>query len=110
MLKQIFKDQVPINLLIELLEKICTKTDKYYLVNVESFKRMVFHEYQYNFLDSIRDYYHKSKQFYIDRKLSYNSFTNIIRQICKSNDHNFSSKIKYNESKYNIEFFIYFDT
>lgn len=110
MLKQIFKDQVPIKLLIELLEKICTKTDKYYLVNVESYKRMVFHDYQKIFLDSIRDYYHKSKQFYIDRKLSYNSFTNIIRQICKSNDHNFGSKIKYNESKYNIEFFIYFDT
>ena len=110
MLKQIFKEQVPINLLIELLEKICTKTDKYYLVNVESFKRMLFHTYQNDFIESIREYYHKSKQFYIDRKLSYNSFTNIIRQICKSNDHNFSSKIKYNESKYNIEFFIYFDT
>lgn len=110
MLKQIFKEQVPMNLLIDLLEKICTKTEKYYLVNVESYKRMVFHEYQSDFIDSIRNYYHKSKQFYIDRKLTYNSFTNIVRQICKSNDHNFSSKIKYNESKYNIEFFIYFDT
>ena len=109
MLNQIFKTQVPMACLFTLLDSFCIKGDNYYLVNMDSYKKMMFHEYQKDFIESLRDYYHTSKHFYLDRKLTYNSFTNIIRQICKSNDHNFTSKIKYNESKYNIEFFIYFD-
>jgi hypothetical protein len=45
--------------------------------------------------------------FYLERKMVYNSFTNIVRQICKLNNIMFTSQIKYNESKYNIDFFIY---
>lgn len=110
MLKQIFKLQVPISCLYNLLDKICTKYENYYLVNIDSYKKMLFHTYENTFIEELREYYHTSKHFYLDRKLTYNSFTNIIRQICKSNNLNFASKIKYNESKYNIEFFIYFDT
>ena len=33
---------------------------------------------------------------------------NIIRQICKTNAIMFNSSIKYNESKYNIDYFVYF--
>lgn len=110
MLNQIFKLQVPIQNLYNLLDKFCVKYENYYLVNIDSYKKMLFHEYQKEFIEELRQYYHTSKHFYLDRKLTYNSFTNIIRQICKSNNHNFTSKIKYNESKYIIEFFIYFDT
>lgn len=107
MLKQIFKQNVPIDILMDLLEKTCLKSDTYYLVNHNSFRKMIFHEYHIAFLDTIKEYYHISKQFYITRKLTYNSFTNIIRQICKSNNIMFTSQIKYNESKYNIDYFVY---
>ena len=109
MLKQIFKKNVPINILFELLEKICLKTDRYYLIDHNAFKKLLYNNYQDEFLETIISYYQESKKFYITRKFNYNSFVNIVRQICKSNDNMFTSKIKYNESKYNIDYFIYFN-
>lgn len=108
MLKQIFKENVPIYIIFELLEKVCLKTDRYYLIDNNAFKKLLYNNYQTEFLTVINDYYQDSKRFYVTRKFNYNSFVNIIRQICKSNDIMFTSKIKYNESKYNIDYFIYF--
>ena len=109
MLKQIFRNNIPSKLLYDLLYKICLKTDKYYLFDMNAFRKMVFHEYHIDFFNIIRQYYHLSKQFYITRDLTYNSFTNILRQICKSNEIMFTSDIKYNESKYNINYLIFLE-
>jgi hypothetical protein len=95
--------------LFDLLDKICQKTDKYYLFDMNAYRKLVFYAYYQEFADSIVDHYHLSKQFYVTRKLSYNSFTNIIRQICKSNNIVFTSKMKYNESEYNIDYYIYYN-
>jgi hypothetical protein len=108
MLKQIFKNNVPTEFLFLLLDQVCLKTDKYYLIDLNAFKKMVFHKLHEPFLNSLYEYYHVSKQFYLTRDFTYNSFTNILRQICKSNAVMFTSNIKYNESKYNIDYFIYF--
>jgi len=107
MLKQIFRENVPLPLLFELLEKICVKTDKYYLIDHGAYRKMLFYDAHTAFSEAILEYYHKSKQFYVTRKLTYNSFTNIVRQICKSHNTMFTSQIKYNESNYNIDFFVY---
>ena len=108
MLKQIFKNNVPNEVLFSLLDQICLKTEKYYLIDLNAFKKMVFHKLHEPFLAALYEYYHLSKQFYLTREFTYNSFTNILRQICKSNAVMFTSNIKYNESKYNIDYFIYF--
>jgi len=107
MSNQIFRKQVPKQLLFQLLEKVCLKTDKYYLVDVNAFRKIVFHDYYKEFRDDLMDYYHVGKQFYLTRPLSYKSFTNIVRQICKSLSVMFTSQMKYNESNYNIVYFIY---
>ncbi len=109
MLKQIFKHNVPIHIIFNLLDIVCLKTEKYYLIDNNAFKKLLYNNYQHDFLNTILDYYQDSKKFYVTRKFNYNSFVNIIRQICKSNDIMFTSKIKYNESKYNIDYFIYFN-
>jgi len=108
MTKQIFKKTVPIEILYDLLEQICLKTDKYFFIDTNSFKKMLFHNLQTGFLEKVVSYYHSSKKFYAERKFTYNSFTNIVRQICKNNDVLFTSQIKYNESKYNIDYFVYY--
>jgi hypothetical protein len=108
MTKQIFKKTIPIQLLFNLLEKICLKTDKYYFIDINSFKKMIFLNLHKEFLEKITEYYHSSKKFYVEREFKYNSFTNIVRQICKANDIIFTSQIKYNESKYHIDYFVYF--
>jgi len=108
MLKQIFRKNVPTKIVYELLDRICLKTEKYYVIDVNSYRKMKFHNYEVQFLADILEFYHSSKSFYVNRKLTYNSFTNIIRQICKSNEIIFTSQIKYNDSKYNIDYFVYF--
>jgi len=108
MVNQIFRKPITNELLFDLLEKVCFKTDKYYLVDINAYKKLIFHNYHVEFCEQLKDYYNLSKLFYVERKMVYNSFTNIVRQICKLNIIMFASQIKYNESKYNIDFFIYF--
>ena len=75
---------------------------------MNAYRKMLFHEYHLAFCENLMPFYHISKRYYLTRELSYNSFTNIVRQICKGNNIMFTSQIKYNESKYNIDFFIYY--
>jgi hypothetical protein len=109
MTKQIFKAPVPNDYLFQFLDKICLKTDKYYLVDMNSYRKMLFYSYNDELSETLKQYYHASKHFYLERKMTYNSFTTILRQICKHNSVCFTSQIKYNESKYNIDYLIYFN-
>jgi len=109
-MNQLFCKQVNSEWVFDLLDKISLKKDKYYVIDINAFRKMVFHEYHKEFLKQIIECYYLSKQFYVTRKLTYNSFTNIIRQICKQNNIMFTSNIKYGESKYSIEFYIYHTT
>ena len=43
MLKQIFRKIVPPNMLFEILEKVCLKTDKYYVIDLNAYKKLIFH-------------------------------------------------------------------
>jgi hypothetical protein len=95
-------------MLFDLLEKICQKKDKYYLIDLNAFRKLGFYEYDTEFAQALVEYYHLGKRFYVERKMTYNSFITIVRQICKNANIMFTSKIKYNESKYNIDYFIYF--
>lgn len=108
MSKQIFKDVVPLEILFDLLEQICLKTDKYYLVDVNAYKKLKYNNLHVQFVEDIIDYYHLSKRFYVERDMTYNSFTNIVRQICKSNDIMFTNQIKYSESSYSIDYLVYY--
>lgn len=108
MSSQIFKQSVPTEVLFKLLEQICLKTNKYYVIDMNAFRKMCFNKLHEQFCSEILPYYHLGKQFYVTREITYNSFTTIIRQICKHHAIMFSSQIKYNESKYNINYHIYY--
>jgi hypothetical protein len=108
MLHQLFRKQVPIEILMDLLDKICLKTDKYYLVDANAFKVLLYNKYHEDFCKTMLEYYHSSKAHYITREFSYKTFINVVRQICKSNDVMYGSKMKYEKSKYNIDYFVYF--
>lgn len=111
MSSQIFKKPIPNDILFDLLQKISVnkdnKTDNYYLVNNTSFKQIVYHNYLEDFCNKIREYYHKSKLKYIERKLDYSKFVTIIRQLCSYNKISYTSKIVYNNSTYDIVYYIY---
>jgi len=107
MSNQIFKNNIPNETLFELLNSICLKNDLHYILNIESFKKGVFKEVIQKFLESCSPYYHISKRKYLERKLTYNSFTTVIRQICNFNKITYTSQIKYDKSTYGIIYYIF---
>ena len=84
---QIFKSQIPNQVLIDLFDKICVKTKEFYIINNISFKKGVYNNIIPDFLEICRKHYHISKKKYIDKTLTYNSFTlteNSSRKMNKS--------------------------
>ena len=104
---QIFKKDIPNELLFTLLECICMKNEKHYILNTESFKKGLFNGSIQKFIESCKEYYHNSKKIYLEKKLTYNSFITIVRQICNYNKLTYTSQIKYNKSDYDIVYIIY---
>ena len=75
---QIFKDDIPNDILFSLLNDICScKNDKYFVVDKIALKKAQFNKKIQPFLDSLDKYYHESKKFYITRKLNYTKFITI---------------------------------
>jgi hypothetical protein len=108
MSSQIFKNPIPNQLLIKLLDDIAVKSEKCYVLNNNSYKKGIFNDVINNFINECKSYYHLSKRKYLDRKLTYNSFITIIRQICNFNNITYTSQIKYDKSTYDIIYYIYF--
>jgi len=106
MLDQIFRAQIPNTLMFDLLDQICLKTDKYYFVDINAYKKMIYANLHKPFIENVKPYYHLAKQKYLEREMTYASFTNIIRQICKHGDIGITSEIKYNRSQHYTNFFI----
>jgi hypothetical protein len=106
MKSQLFKSIVPICILFELLEKICIKDDKCYHLSKSSFKAAEYHNLVNDFCSNVITHYRASKRYYADRKLNYNKFVTIIRQICTLNNVSYTSKIVYIKSGYDIVYYI----
>lgn len=105
---QIFKNTIPNNIFFELLDKICLKNEKHYIFNNDSFKKGVYTEDIIKFIEYCKPFYYLSKRKYLEKKLTYNSFATILRQICKYNKITYTSQIKYNKSTYVIVYYIYY--
>ncbi len=107
MSSQVFKKSVPCLKLFNLLEKICDNHDKHFILSKTAFQKAKFHNLIKPFCEDIKDNYHISKTYYVTRNIDYNKFTTIIRQICRSNNISYVSKINYNKSSYDILYYIF---
>lgn len=107
MTKQILKKDIPKNILINILDKICNKQNNHYIINKIAYKKGEYLNILENFTNSLKEYYHSSKIFYLERKCTYSSFLTIIRHICKNNNISYISKILYDKSSYEIIYYIY---
>ena len=121
---QIFKAKIPDSLVFQLLEDIAikgtgtntntntntgTNTNTnvvVYTINKNVYKKGVFNGKIAVFYEVCKPYYHISKRKYLDKKISYNSFITVIRQICNSNKITYTSQIKYDKSDYDIVYCI----
>ena len=107
MKNQLFKSIIPTNILFEFLKKYGDDMGNYYIFSNICYNKAKFHNEIQKFCDEIKDYYHESKKKYVTKKMSFNSFTTIVRQICKSNVITFTSKVNYRQSTYDIIYYIY---
>jgi hypothetical protein len=108
MSSQIFKNHIPNELFFKLLDDIALKTEKCYVITNDSYKKGIFNDSIQKFISECTPYYHISKRKYLERKINYNSFITIIRQICNFNKITYTSQIKYDKSTYDIIYYIYF--
>lgn len=106
MKKTLFVKSVPLELLLNLLDKVCSAQYEYYIVDKTVHRKILYFNYHLTFKNQILPYYHKSKQYFVTREFTYNSFVNIIRQICGFHSHSFVAKKQYDHSEYTIRYII----
>ena len=108
MISQIFKNRVEKKDLFDFLDQVAiTKTDTKYIFDNTSYKKACFLEILEPFLNNLKENYHTSKLFYIEKKPSYKMLSTIIRQICRLNGIYYKQEIKYAKSTYEIIYHIY---
>jgi hypothetical protein len=106
-MSQIFKEKISRDIIEELFETYLGKEDNKYVFNKYIFKKMVLNENLEDFCSILSPYYHKSKlNIYVDRVHTYKTIATLLRQICKFNNINFNSKIKYLNSSYETNYYI----
>jgi hypothetical protein len=91
-LKNVFVQKIPLKLLVDLLEKICSRLEGrgmengvrlFYYVSEYEYRKMVFEGWDVEFRESLRKYYYDFFSRYWQRDFTYNAFKTILRQICK---------------------------
>ena len=102
-----FCKQMDVKILHELLERISYNKNGFYLVDNNAYKKLVFYKLQFDFCDRLKEYYHKSKHYYLEREFNYKTFTTIIRQVCKFNSIQIASHVRYINSNYVNEYTIF---
>ena len=107
-MSQNFKKIYDLNKLINIISKFCTnEKKKEYIFSPISYKKMIYNKAIDPFITELQEYYHKSKQFYLKRDMTYKNILTIFRQILNSLCIPYTSKIIYNKSKYTINYIIY---
>ena len=109
MSNKLFCKKIDIQLLRSFFDKISYEKHGSYTIDYNAYKKMIFHDLYPIFCDFVKSHYYKSKHFYIDRELTYNTFTTIIRQICNYNCIIYTSTIRYVESIYHNEYTIFME-
>jgi len=107
-MSQIFKKNIDSELIISFLKEFCQNEKKNeYIFSPISFKKAEYNNKILNLIENLKEYYHKSKQFYLNRTMTYKHFLTVLRQICNHLCLSYTSKILYNKSKYNIIYIIF---
>lgn len=109
MSSQIFKKIYPKNDFIDFLKKYCHTNERFLVFSKASFKKIKLNNKAQPLFDILKNYYHASKLFYVERKPIYKHFVTIIKHLCKINNIPYDSKILYYKSSYELTYNIYYN-
>ena len=104
---QIFKTSPPIQTMFDFLASVGDCLKNKYIFSKAVFKKAQYEKKIQPFCDSVGVYYFKSKTFYTTRHINYKNFITILRQFCKHHHIGFTSEMQYNQSKYEIIYYIF---
>jgi hypothetical protein len=102
MSNQVIKTKIPDEYLFEFLTRVCTKQNACYMFNNDSYKKALYFNLIEDLFEKCRPYYHKAKQHYLDKPVTYNRIATVLRQLTKHIGGTHSSKISYVKSQYVI--------
>ena len=102
-----FKTPICDSILMKLFQDTCIKSDidNSYIFNNESYKKGIFNQSIPQFIEICKEHYAPTKKHYVERKMTFNYFITILRQICNHNKIKYTSKILYDKSDYNITYY-----
>jgi len=104
----LFKTPISLNILFDLLDKICLYKDNHYIIDMNSYNKMIYLDLYNPFVQIIKDNYQPcklSKLIKICNEPSYYHFIVLIKQICNHHKINIKSKLLCSNSlKYTIYF------
>ena len=105
---QIMKGTIDKQIFLIFIKKNLVKLSKpdNYVLNNTVYKRLVLFNELQPFLDNLKPHYYSSKQYYLDREMSYKRLVTVFRQLCKYFKIDLTSDIKYNKSQYMLEYTI----
>lgn len=106
MKSQLFKMAIPPEILWDFLKQNSAEQEECFLFNKILYKKAEFHEMLTPFLLLLEPYYYDSKKHYVKRKMDYGKFITVIRQLCKINTIEYTPKLIYDKSSYEIEYYI----
>lgn len=106
MSSQLFKKQVPLDILDDFLKSNCAREGKFYVFSKITYRKAIYHNKIIPFCDNLINYYYSSKQYYVKRDLNYSKFTTVLRQLCNLHKLPYTSRIIYNKSTYDILYYI----
>ena len=102
----IFSKEIPLAILWAFLDTVCQFHETYYFIDKTTFNKMKYDSSKHrDFMDSLKQYYYKSKHSYLETT-HYNGFVTILRQICNLHHHPYTTVKKYDHGDYTICYFI----
>lgn len=104
---QVFKTIPNYLEVFSLLDEVCVKTEKLFVVTDITFKQLFYGDRIEKFYDYLRPYYHVSKRFYLEIERGYSGFLAVLRQLCKVFDISYVSKVVHHHGIYSNTLIIY---
>ena len=105
MKSQVFRTSVPIGVVSQLLDTIAEKTDHYYVMTNDCFKKAMFLDVIHDFVEQCFPYYHTSKRYFVQNMRDTPCFVHLItilKQIYRDHHLKVERVLKYEKCSYVI--------
>lgn len=106
---RLFKSEVPKDIIINYIKNNFVLENGSYMIDNMLFRKLHFEQKLGPVVSYLKEFYHLSKQKYINNISTYKQFVTVLRQVLSFHEIPYSKKIKYANNTYNIFYFIHIE-